>query len=74
MPINNCLITLAKGGNRKLHCFDNLSNKAVTTCIAFKKQAINLAKRRYEVDEKVDIRVSQLISYTKPIGKIDSCV
>ena len=32
MPIDNKLITLANRGNRKLHCFDNLSNKAVTTC------------------------------------------
>ena len=55
MPINNRIITLANGVKGKFHCFDNLSDKAVTTCTAFNEQAIHLVKRRrYETDEKVD--------------------
>ena len=52
MPINNKLMSV-NVGNRKLHCFDNLSNKAVTTCITFNDQAIHLVKRRYENDKKM---------------------
>ena len=45
MAKNNKLIILANGGDRKLYCSDNLLIKAVTTCIAFNKQAIHLAKK-----------------------------
>ena len=38
---------LAIGRNRKLYCFDNLSDKAVNTCTAFSEQAIHLVKEEY---------------------------